>query len=289
MRSLQGHATGERYASGVDLEDRLAAHLVREVHHHAPVKAAGPQECLVEHVGLVGGGKNDHALLGRETVHLGEDLVEGLLLLARSPDSRLTAGASYGVELVDEDDRWGVLAGLLKRSRTRLAPTPTNNSTNSEALKEKNGTPASPATARARSVLPVPGAHQEHAFRCSSPKAGVLLGVLEEVHDLDELVLGLIYACDVLEGDPGALLLVVAPGAASTDAREGAAYAAALLLSTPVEPDVAPDQEQRRTEGEEERLPEATTFLYRLGADLDAVFDQESPPGQGQRRTEARW
>ncbi len=43
------------------------------------------------------------------------------------------------------------------RSRTRLAPTPTNISTNSEPLILKNGTPASPATAREMSVLPVPG------------------------------------------------------------------------------------------------------------------------------------
>ena len=43
------------------------------------------------------------------------------------------------------------------RSRTRLAPTPTNISTNSEPEMLKNGTPASPATARAISVLPVPG------------------------------------------------------------------------------------------------------------------------------------
>ena len=43
------------------------------------------------------------------------------------------------------------------RSRTRLAPTPTNISTKSEPEIEKNGTFASPATARANSVLPVPG------------------------------------------------------------------------------------------------------------------------------------
>ena len=43
------------------------------------------------------------------------------------------------------------------RSRTRLAPTPTNNSTNSLAEMEKKCTPASPATARASRVLPVPG------------------------------------------------------------------------------------------------------------------------------------
>ncbi len=43
------------------------------------------------------------------------------------------------------------------RSRTRDAPTPTNISTKSDPLIEKNGTLASPATARASSVLPVPG------------------------------------------------------------------------------------------------------------------------------------
>ncbi len=43
------------------------------------------------------------------------------------------------------------------RSRTREAPTPTNISTKSDPEIEKNGTPASPATARASSVLPVPG------------------------------------------------------------------------------------------------------------------------------------
>jgi hypothetical protein len=43
------------------------------------------------------------------------------------------------------------------RSRTREAPTPTNISTKSDPEMEKKGTPASPATALASSVLPVPG------------------------------------------------------------------------------------------------------------------------------------
>ena len=42
-------------------------------------------------------------------------------------------------------------------SRTRDAPTPTNNSTKSEPLIKKNGTLASPAIALASNVLPVPG------------------------------------------------------------------------------------------------------------------------------------
>ena len=44
-----------------------------------------------------------------------------------------------------------------KKSRIREAPTPTKISTNSEPEMEKNGTLASPARARASSVLPQPG------------------------------------------------------------------------------------------------------------------------------------
>ena len=47
---------------------------------------------------------------------------------------------------------------ILKRSRPLAAPTPTNISTNSEPERWKKGTLASPATARAKRVLPVPGA-----------------------------------------------------------------------------------------------------------------------------------
>ncbi len=46
---------------------------------------------------------------------------------------------------------------LPNKSRTREAPTPTNISTNSEPDILKNGTLASPATALASNVLPVPG------------------------------------------------------------------------------------------------------------------------------------
>ena len=49
------------------------------------------------------------------------------------------------------------LRAVWNRSRTREAPTPTNISMKSEPVTDMNGTPASPATARAISVLPVPG------------------------------------------------------------------------------------------------------------------------------------
>ena len=50
-----------------------------------------------------------------------------------------------------------ILRACWNKSRTRLAPTPTNISMKSEPVTDKKPTPASPATARANRVLPVPG------------------------------------------------------------------------------------------------------------------------------------
>src|SRR6201999_1672571 len=72
------------------------------------------------------------------------------------------------------------------RSRTRDAPTPTNISTKSDPEIEKNGTPASPATARASSVLPEP----RDLFR-----------IPEEFLDLVKLLDSLVDASHVAESD----------------------------------------------------------------------------------------
>ncbi len=63
------------------------------------------------------------------------------------------------------------------KSRTREAPTPTNISTKSEPDIEKNGTLASPATALASNVLPVPGGPSSKTpFGMRAPKLTNFLG-----------------------------------------------------------------------------------------------------------------
>ena len=65
------------------------------------------------------------------------------------------------------------------RSRTREAPTPTNISTKSEPEIEKNGTPASPAIARASNVLPEPGGPSNRTpLGMRAPSAWNFLGYL---------------------------------------------------------------------------------------------------------------
>src|SRR5690606_29413243 len=77
---------------------------------------------------------------------------------------------------------------------------------------------------------------------------------------------------DVVEGDLGILLHVVAAGLALAEAHEAAARHAALRPTE--EPHVKRDEKDGRPETEQQRRPQ-TPRLYWLGADLDAVFDKQ--------------
>ena len=66
----------------------------------------------------------------------------------------------------------------------------------------KNGTFASPATARASSVLPVPGrADEQHAARDAPAEPLEFLRVAQELDDLLQVFLGLVDAGHIVEGD----------------------------------------------------------------------------------------
>ena len=69
------------------------------------------------------------------------------------PERERPMASSSSMKMIDG----AASLACLNRSRTREAPTPTIASTNSEAEREKKAAWASPATARASSVLPVPG------------------------------------------------------------------------------------------------------------------------------------
>jgi hypothetical protein len=142
----------------VDLEDGLAPAFVRQINDHAAIEPARPQQRPVESVGLVSRGKHDHPFAAREAVHLRQDLVEGLLLLAGTANHCVATCAANGVDLIDEDDGWRMLTHLLEQVADARGAHPTIISTNSDPLIETNRTSASPATARASNVLPVPAA-----------------------------------------------------------------------------------------------------------------------------------
>ena len=166
-------------------------------------------------------------------------------------------------------------------SRTRLAPTPTNISTKSEPEMVKNGTPASPATARAEQGLAGAGrADQQRALGDLAAQALELGRVLQEVDDLGQLFLGLVDAGHVLEGD-AVLVLGQQPGLGLAEAH-GAARAA-LHLAHEEDPDA--DQQQDRQQVDQNGRQQARAGL--LEVDVGAVRLQPVHQVVGVRRD--RW
>ena len=162
----------------------------------------------------------------------------------------------------------------LKRSRTRLAPTPTIASMNSDAAIEKNGTSASPATARARSVLPVPGAPDSSTPRGTrAPRRVYFSGLRRKSTTSRQLPGSLVDAGDVLERDP----LLVAFVAARLRLAERAQRPTGSQPSPQASRDEheEPGEEQPRRDAEQQLLPQRRADVGVLGVDYDSLGRQQ--------------
>ena len=96
-------------------QDLFSSSLVRPVDQDLAVETSGSQECWVEHLGPIGRAEQDKAARRIKTVQLGQELVQGLVLLVMSAADIRTAGTAERIELVDEDDRGRVLTRLLEQ------------------------------------------------------------------------------------------------------------------------------------------------------------------------------
>ena len=96
----------------MDLEDLEASLEVREPYGNLAVKAAGTEERGVQDVRTVGRGDDDDSLMIGEAVHLHQHLVEGLLALVVAACRGAASAAADRIDLIDEDDAWGLGLGL---------------------------------------------------------------------------------------------------------------------------------------------------------------------------------
>ncbi len=235
---------------GVNLEDLFAAADVGPVDDDATVEAAGAEQRGVEHVGPVGGGDEDDAVVGLEAVHLDQKLVERLLTLVVSAAEACATVTADGVDLVDEDDAGAFFLPCSNRSRTRRRRRRRTSRRSRNQLIEKNGTLASPATARARRVLPVPGGPTSSTpLGMRPPRRWNFCGFAEELDDLLELFLGLVNTGDVLEGD---LLLLHGEQTGARFAEAHRLVAAGLHLAQKEEPETEEQSEGRELDEEAE-------------------------------------
>ena len=218
------HVVGERHLAHVDLEDLLAAAHVRQRHDDLAVEAARAQQRRVEHVGTVGGGDDDHALVAFEAVHLDQQLVQRLLALVVAAAEAGAAMAADRVDLVDEDDAGRVLLRLLEHvAHARGADADEHLDEVGTGDREERHLGFAGDGARQQRLAGAGRADHQHAARDLAAELLELGRVLEEVDDLADFFLRLVDAGDVGEGDVD-LVLAQQPRAALAE-RHGAAAA----------------------------------------------------------------
>ena len=266
----------ERHLAHVHFEDLLAAAHVGQRHDHLAVEAARAQQRRIEHVGPVGGGDDDDALVALEAVHFDQQLVQRLLALVVAAAQARAAMPADGVDLVDEDDAGGVLLGLLEHvAHARGA----HADEHFHEIRAGNGEkrhlglagdgPGQQGLAGAR------GADHEHTFRDLAAKFLELAGIFQEVDDFDDFLLGFLDARDIGEGDVD-LILAQEPRAALAEGHGPPAAGGALHLAHEVGPEA--DENQDR-EGGDQQLQEHRLLLRRLAAEFDALRLQQADQG----------
>ena len=166
------------------------------------VEAAGAQQRRVEDVGAVGGGDQDDVVLHLEAVHLDEQLVQRLLALVVTAAEAGAAMAADGVDLVHEDDAGAVLLGLLEQvTDARGADADEHLDEVRAGDREERHARLARDRARQQRLAGARRAVQQHALGDPGAERLELLGVLEELLDLVQLLDRLVDARDVAEGD----------------------------------------------------------------------------------------
>ena len=206
---LHGEVFSQLDVPQVHLKDFLAFLEFWQFHMDLAVETAGTHQGLVQNIRAVGGGQDYYTTVGAKAVHFRKKLIQRVfaLVIGRKA-SVLGTGAAHGVNLVDKDNARRLFLGLAEQ----IPHTGCSHAyEHFHEVRSRNG--------EERNVgLPCHGlgqqgftgarrAHQQRSLRDFSAQGGVLLGVLEEVHNLHHLFLGAIQAGHVLEGDLGLILV----------------------------------------------------------------------------------
>ena len=109
-RDVVGHAL----VGDVDLEDFQPRIPTRHCNPDPAVHAAGPNQCLIEDVGPVGGRDHHQWFVVFDSVEAGQQLIERLFALVVSGTDPRTSSSPDGVQLVDEDHRGRLFHGGLE-------------------------------------------------------------------------------------------------------------------------------------------------------------------------------
>mmetsp|Transcript_90631 Transcript_90631/g.151622 ORF Transcript_90631/g.151622 Transcript_90631/m.151622 type:complete len:621 (-) Transcript_90631:202-2064(-) len=242
---IHGDVVGQRLVLAVHRQDRLAAGDVWHIHRCLPVKTTRTKQRRVQNIWTIGRRQHNDSVVAIEPIHLSQDLVQCLLTLVIPLADPGTTGTAHGIDLIDEDEARGVLTGLLEEI-ANTAGTDTDEHLHElgpGAVEERHPSLASDGLGQQCLTSPR-GAGQEHPLGDLRPHGGVLLGGLQEFHNLHQVLLGLVNPCHVLERHAG-VGLHLEPRLCLPQPEPGLAPAPHPALRPAREEEQPPEQQQR--------------------------------------------
>ncbi len=265
-QNIKVDVVGQRLALGVDLEHLNAAFDIRRIEHYLAIEATGADQRRVEHVGAVGRRDHDHVGVGVKAVHLDQDLVERLLALVVRAAQASTTLAADRVDLVDEDDARRVALGLIEQV-AHAAGAHTDEHLDELRAGDREERHAGLARHRAREQRLAGAGRADHqdAARDARAQRRELIGKLEELNHLGQILFGLFLAGDIGEGDRR---LVAGEHARAALAERERLVVRALRLAHE-EDEEADHQQERQQDGEDIQQP--TPGRRALDVHLDGV------------------
>ena len=262
---------GQGLAAGVHAEDLQTTGVVGAIHHNLAVEAAGTHQRRIEHIGTVGGGHDDDARVALKAVHLGEQLVEGLLALVVAAAEAGTTLTTHRIDLIDKDDAGGILLGLFEQIAHAAGADAHEHLHELRAGDREEGNTS--FTSHSFGQQRLAGArrtNQQNALGNLGADGGEAIGVLEEVDNLSEFKLGALDPGHITEGDLG-LRLHLHPRLALAEVHGRVAAAA---LGAAQQEEQAAEQQQREDQRSHRLLP-GLRLTGGLDGDVDLVRFQQ--------------
>ena len=270
---VQVNVLGQRLAAGVDIEDLETTGVIGPVHGDLSIETTGAHQRSIQDVRTVGRRDDDDAGVALETIHLRQELVEGLfpfIVTATEASATLTADS---IDLVNEDDAGSVFLGLFEQ---------VTNTTGTDAHehldelragdREEGDTRLTCNGLGEQGLTGAWRAHQQHTLGDLGSNGREAIRILEEVDDLGEFELGAFNAGNIAEGDLGGRLHLH-PGLALAELHGGVTTAAALGTA---EEEEQPTQQQQREDQASSGLLPGRSLTGGLHGDINIVLRQQT-------------
>ena len=252
------------------LQNFFAALQVGQLHGHTAVKPAGTGQGRVKGIRAVGSRQNNDASVALKAVHLGKQLVQGLLALVVAAKLAAVAFLANGVDLINEHDTGCFFFGLLEQV-THLGGTHAHE--HLHELRAGDGEEGHVGFAchglGQHGLAGARRAYQQNALGHGGADLLVLLGVVQIIDDLLQVLLGFVLTGHIRKADAvGGLHIHLCVGFARAAKHHGARAAACLFHQLFVHL-VADEAEQQDGQHEPQQKAEhRRTLLHDLAGKL---------------------